>query len=124
VFTHQPLDRAENGAAALALLRAHPNVLAAIAGHTHRNVIRRDGTDGPWLITTASLADSPQQARMLRVVEVAGGGHALETWMVDHGAGPAGLAQASRELAFLDAQGGRPQRFAGGRLDRNVRLYR
>jgi hypothetical protein len=61
---------------------------------------------------------------MFRVVQVEGGGYALETWMVDHGAGPGGLAAVSRDLAFLDAQGGRPQGFAGGRLDRNVRLYR
>jgi 3',5'-cyclic AMP phosphodiesterase CpdA len=124
VFTHQPLAGSENGGAALALLRAHRNVLAAIAGHTHRNEIRRDGRDGPWLITTASLADFPEQARMFRVVALAGGGYALETWMVDHGDGPGGLAEISRELAFLDAQGGRPQGFAGTRLDRNVRLYR
>jgi hypothetical protein len=43
--------------------------------------------------------------------------------MVDHGPGPGGLAAISRDLAFLDAQGGRPQHFAGGPLDRNVRLY-
>ena len=38
-------------------------------------------------------------------------GVALETWMVDHDGG--GLAGVSRELAYLDAQGGRPQHFAG-----------
>ena len=36
----------------------------------------------------------------------------------------AGLAGVSRELAYLDAQGGRPQGFAGGRLDTNVILHR
>jgi hypothetical protein len=41
--------------------------------------------------------------------------------MVDHdGRGPAGV---SRELAYLDAQGGRPQRFAGAPADRNARLF-
>ncbi len=124
VFTHQPLDGSINGDAALALLRAHRNVLAAIAGHTHRNEVRRDGAGGPWLITTASLADFPEQARMFRVVAVGGGGYALETFLVDHGDGPDGLAGISRELSFLDAQGGRPLDFAGTRLDRNVRLYR
>ena len=50
---------------------------------------------------------------MFRLREAAGGGVALETWMVDHdGRGLAGIA---RELAYLDAQGGRPQGFAGRR---------
>ena len=41
--------------------------------------------------------------------------------MVDQdGAGPAGV---SRSLAYLDAQGGRPQGFAGTREDRNARLW-
>ena len=48
---------------------------------------------------------------MFRLRETGGGGVALETWMVDHDG--RGLAGISRELAFLDAQGGRPQRFAG-----------
>jgi hypothetical protein len=71
-------------------------------------------------VATASLADFPQQARAFRLRRTPAG-YALETWMIDHdGAGPAGPA---RELAFLDAQGGRPQRFAGGRGDRNARLF-
>ena len=41
--------------------------------------------------------------------------------MVDHDG--RGLAGISRELAYLDAQGGRPQNFAGTREDRNARLY-
>ena len=48
-------------------------------------------------------------------------GVALETWMVDHDG--KGLAGISRELAYLDAQGGRPQGYAGRRLDGNARLY-
>ena len=76
---------------------------------------------GPyWLVETASLADFPQQARFFRLVRTAGGGVALETWMVDQDG--AGLAGISRELAFLDAQGGRPQGFVGRREDRNARL--
>jgi hypothetical protein len=58
---------------------------------------------------------------MFRLREAAGGGVVVETWMVDHDG--RGLAGVSRELAFLDAQGGRPQRFAGARRDRNARLF-
>jgi hypothetical protein len=53
--------------------------------------------------------------------EMAGGGLALDTWMVDHDG--RGVAGPARELAYLDAQGGRPQNFAGPRADRNARLY-
>jgi hypothetical protein len=123
VFTHQPLEGSESGGAALELLAAHPTVLAAVAGHVHRNEIRR-GPGGVWLVTTASLADFPAQARFFRLVRTADDGVALETFMVDHGPGPGGLAATARELAYLDAQGGRPNDFAGTRADRNVRLYR
>ena len=42
--------------------------------------------------------------------------------MIDHDPA-AKLAAISRRLAYLDFQGGRPQRFAGARRDRNARLY-
>jgi 3',5'-cyclic AMP phosphodiesterase CpdA len=124
VFTHQPLERLDGGAPLRALLDRDPRVLAAIAGDTHRNRIapRRTAAGGYWLISTSALADFPQQARMLRVRETRGGGAMIDTWMLDTAPDP--LADTARALAFLDAQGGRPDGNAGGRLDRNVRLYR
>jgi hypothetical protein len=115
VFSHQPLPPA-----ALSILERDPHVLAAVAGHTHRNAIRRRGR--LWTITTASLADFPEQVRAFRVWRAPDGGHVLDTWMLDTTDGPDGLAKTSRELAFLDAQGGRPGGFAGTRADRNRRL--
>ena len=47
---------------------------------------------------------------------------ALQTWMLDHV--PAELGDIARELSFLDAQGGRPQGFAGAPRDRNVTLFK
>ena len=49
-------------------------------------------------------------------------GVALETWMVDHDG--RGLAGISRELAYLDAQGGRPQHFAGTRGPQRTSVLR
>ncbi len=119
VFTHNPLDDTAGGDEALAALAASPGVVAVIAGNSHRNRIRPDAR-GFWRISTSSLADHPQQARALRLRETADG-HVLETWMIDHdGRGVAGVA---RELAYLDAQGGRPQGFAGAAEDRNARLF-
>jgi hypothetical protein len=121
VVSHQPLASSEGGEQLLALLDAHPRVIAVLAGHTHRNSI--EPRAGYWLINTASLIDYPQQARALRVLATAGGGVAIQTWMLDH-VGAGDLGPISRQLAYLDAQGGRPKDFAGGRLDRNVTLYR
>ncbi len=125
VVSHQPLVGSEGGDQLLSILDRDPRVIAAIAGHTHRNLIspRPTSAGGYWLIETASLIDYPQQARALRVIETAGGGVALQTWMLDHNF-PGSLGTISRQLAYLDAQGGRPQGLAGARLDRNVTLYR
>jgi hypothetical protein len=95
-------------------------VAATLAGHTHRNRIAPRGSY--WQIETASLIDFPQQARALRIKATADGGLAIETWMLDH-VFPGDLGTISRELAYLDAQGGRPAHAAGGHGDRNATLY-
>jgi 3',5'-cyclic AMP phosphodiesterase CpdA len=122
VVSHQPLTGVDGGQAALALLDEDPHVVAVLAGDSHRNriVARSTPSGGYWLVQTAALADYPQQARVLRVRETSGGA-VLETWMLDTAPDP--LADTARELAYLDAQGGRPQREGGTREDRNVRLY-
>jgi len=122
VFSHNRLDTSAGGAEALALLDRTPNVVAVVAGNSHRNRIRPRPTarGGYWQISTSSLADFPQQARALRLRRTPSG-YALETWMIDHDG--RGLAGTARELAYLDAQGGRPQGFAGAPSDRNARLF-
>jgi 3',5'-cyclic AMP phosphodiesterase CpdA len=128
VAIHQPLEQTTGGDAIFDLLDADPRVVAVLAGHTHRNAIvpRRSQAGGYWLITTASIIDWPQQWRALRLVQAAGGGTALETWMVDHTGRPndeGSLAGIARDLAFLDPQGGRPAQAAGPPAARNVRLF-
>lgn len=125
VVSHNRLESSEGGADAVAALGESPEVIANLSGNVHRNRIRArrgaGGRGGYWVIETSSLADFPQQGRMLRLRETRGDGRVLETWTVDQdGRGSAGIA---RELAYLDSQGGRPEGRAGGRRDRNARLY-
>jgi 3',5'-cyclic AMP phosphodiesterase CpdA len=126
VVSHQPLTSTEGAERLLALLDRDPRVAAAIWGHTHRNRIvpRQSVAGGYWLIATCSLIDYPQQLRAIRLRDASGGGCVLETWMLDHVPDGGGIGDISRELSYIDAQGGRPQGFAGGPLDRNVRLYK
>jgi 3',5'-cyclic AMP phosphodiesterase CpdA len=128
VATHQPLESTTGAEALMTVLDADPRVIALLAGHTHRNGIeaRRTRAGGYWLITTASIVDFPQQWRALRLVATAGGGVAIETWLVDHAGRPGDerdLAGIARDLAFLDPQGGRPAAATGPRRARNVRLH-
>ena len=75
--------------------------------------LSRVGRRLPWVIAGV----------IALVLATAGGGVAIETWMLDHaGANP--LGPIARQLSYLDAHGGRPKGFAGAPLDRNVRLYR
>jgi len=113
VVSHQALPEE-----VLRVLDAAPHVVAALHGHTHRNQLIPRGRY--WIVSTSSLTDYPMQSRMLRLRR-AGAGYVLETWMVDQDG--RGLAGTARELAFLDAQGGRPLGYAGTPADRNARLF-
>jgi hypothetical protein len=124
VMSHQPLSSATGGDRLLAVLDGDPDVLATLNGDTHKNSVtpRDSPAGGYWQISTSSLADYPQQARVLRILRTDGGGVAIDTWMIDGTGEP--LADTARRLSYLDAQGGRPQGDAGQPGDRNAILFR
>ena len=132
-----PIHRGTTGAASVrALLLRYPNVVAYVAGHTHDNridLIKR-GRGGFWQINTASHADTPQQSRLIEVMDNRDGTLSLFTTVLDHaapiaapapGTAAAGftdtqLASVSRVLAWNDPQAERGAR--GRTLDRNMEL--
>lgn len=122
------------GDAVVDILLAHPQVVAWVNGHTHRNEItahrRADGIGGFYEINSASHVDFPQQSRLVELVDNRDGTVSIFTTMVDH-AGPvdhAGsladtvtLAALSRELSANDPQSGAGTG-TGAPADRNTEL--
>jgi metallophosphoesterase (TIGR03767 family) len=118
-----------------ALLLSHPQVVAMVDGHTHRNQVwahrREDGVPGGfWEINTAAHIDWPQQSRLVEITDNRDGTLSIFATMLDHH-GPAAyggrtgdplvLAGLARELAVNDWQ----QRGSSGRgsvESRNVEL--
>lgn len=125
------------------LLLKHPNVILWVNGHTHVNGVtahsRPPGSASPggfFEVTTASLIDWPQQARVIELADNGDGTLSIFGAVVDTAAPgtyrwpvtePLGLASLSRELAGNDWQArGRPTPGVDGRrgavTDRNVEL--
>jgi len=136
VFVATGLDLKQRvlGGDIVAELVKHPNVVAWVNGHTHRNEIvahkNASGSGGFWEINTASHVDFPQQSRLIELVDNHDGTLSIFTTMVDH-AGPAayegelgntlGLASLARELSANDPQE-RTSGKTGAAADRNVEL--
>jgi hypothetical protein len=129
----------------VALLHAHPKVIAWVAGHSHLHRVtpypHPSGTGGFWSIRVAAEADWPQQSRLIEIFDNRDGTLSLFGTVVDHAAAatapPAGtsaaalttldLASIGRTLAYNDPQGG-GRACSGGPCgegspgDRNVEL--
>jgi 3',5'-cyclic AMP phosphodiesterase CpdA len=96
------------------LLLDNPHVIAWFSGHVHAHASlwheRADGS-GFWEITTASMIDWPQQARVIEIIR-AEGGLAMRSSLLDHAApvewsadaldDHRGLASISRVLSAND----------------------
>ncbi len=123
------------------LFNANANMVAYLSGHTHVNRIRPCATrcrkGNWWSVETASVADFPQQAKLIEVMDNQDGTLSILGTQVDHAGGvrapaptpDAGgtslitndeFASLSRTLAANDPRGYRNP--GGGKGDRNVEL--
>ncbi len=122
-----------NGPRVLERLLSHPQVVAWVNGHTHRNQVTahmRPGGGGLWEINTASHCDWPQQSRLIEIADNHDGTLSIFATMVDHSGPPSstfdldttvGLAGLAREMAANDPQN-RTDSGRGQPTDRNVEL--
>ena len=90
-YAPEGAERRVLGSDVVVTLLEHPNVVAWIAGHVHFHFAMRHGDEasGFWEITTSSLIDWPQQARILELVQVERRG-ATRGRHHQHGHGPRG----------------------------------
>jgi hypothetical protein len=72
------------------LMHRHPNAIAWIAGHSHRNGVKPisspNGTSGFWSIRTSALADWPRQNRLIEVFDNRDGTLSIFGTVIDHAA--------------------------------------
>lgn len=114
------------------VISRHPSVVLWLNGHTHRTTVTDHGSW--WEVTSPSLIDWPQQARVVEVLR-GGGTLVIAATMLDHdGEAPwsggtgdvVSLAGLSRELAANDWQRAFPELDrhprGGTSADRNVLL--
>ncbi|MFI1165134.1 TIGR03767 family metallophosphoesterase [Streptomyces sp. NPDC020801] len=128
----RPGERRHGGAELVALLAGHPNVLAWVNGHVHKNVITPHSVSGGhafWEISTASHVDYPHLARIIELVDNKDGTLSVFTTLIESAAphrtdfadlSQTGLAALYRELAFNAP--GALKNLAGGAVDRNTEL--
>ncbi|MFD8865833.1 TIGR03767 family metallophosphoesterase [Streptomyces sp. NPDC059590] len=123
----RPGEARHGGDEVVALFKRHPQVLAWINGHSHKNEITPRSTF--WEITTASHVDFPQLARVIEVVDNHDGTLSLFTTLIESAAprrtdysdlSQTGLAALYRELSYNAP--GRSQALAGDADDRNTEL--
>jgi 3',5'-cyclic AMP phosphodiesterase CpdA len=88
-----------------ALLASQPNVIAHVCGHEHRNRTIQVAGPYPYVeIETASLIDSPQEARILDIFhDETTGDVRVETFTLGHATHPTRLSAESFRRAEIDA---------------------
>jgi hypothetical protein len=104
----RPLHMGRRGRASLrSLLLRHPNVVLFVGGHEHRNSVRRnfrrDGR-GFWQVTTASLIGTPQQARLVELMDNGDGTLSIFGTLLNSASPVASPASGTRATGMSGAQ--------------------
>lgn len=129
----EPGEKQYDGGVVVKTLTEHPNVIAWVNGHTHKNEMIPHTGPTPkqsfWEINTASHVDFPQLARIIEVADNRDGTLSLFTPLIE-AASPAtanpsdlsakGLASLYRELSYNDIH--RDDALLGAAADRNCEL--
>lgn len=118
----------------IATLKAYPNVILYLAGHTHYHKISahkgKTAEHGFWEIVTASIFDWPQQSRIVEIVDNRDGTGTIIATVVDFeddGTWVSRLAQKARFWATYDIHNGNgilmsKSVYRAQAKDRNVQL--
>jgi metallophosphoesterase (TIGR03767 family) len=121
-----------NGKAVVDLFASHPNFVAWVNGHTHKNNVRLHraaGGGGFWEVNTCAHIDWPIQSRIIEIADNHDGTVSIFTTLVDHSAplnpgrydSTMKLAGLARAMAANDIDPEVSDR-RGKRKDRNVEL--
>jgi metallophosphoesterase (TIGR03767 family) len=133
-----PIHLGDSGSESfVSLIDGYQNVLTYVPGHTHENKVtpfRRTNGTVWWELNTSAITDSPQQSRLIDIMDNRDGTISIFSAIADHAspatapaAGPAGgfdagqLASIGRTLAYNDHQAGFPAG-EGQPVDENVEL--
>jgi len=108
------------------LIGGYANVLMHLAGHSHEHKVEKipaQGGGAYWEVRTSALADYPHQLRLLEIHDQDNGHLSVAGVAVDVATEGDPLAESALRLGILDLASGWIGNGAGGKSDRNVRLW-
>lgn len=91
------------------ILQEFPNVIAHIAGHSHRNTVslmKSENGSSFWQIATSAMVNWPQEFRALEILvdNKSGVGAIVSKMLLFHSSGLESMAERGRFLAYLESQ--------------------
>ncbi len=109
-----------------ALFLSYTNIVFAITGHTHRNIVSwvgPDPTQGFWEVQTSSLVEFPNQMRIIEINDEDNGYLSAQLVGLEFSTDGDAVSEKGRKLAILDYVSAWGTDGTGQLSDRNVKLY-